>query len=174
MKEMVRYGFILSLICMVAAGLLAGVNYLTNSRIIAQAQAQEEASLKEVMPEAERFAAVTSDEEIIYYQALDRRGKRIGVVFKASQKGYSSVIETMVGMLKDGSITAIKVLNQTETPGLGAKIAGEEFTAQFRTQNALSLVDIQAITGATISSKAVIDSVKQKAAEIKTLIKDDE
>jgi Na+-translocating ferredoxin:NAD+ oxidoreductase RnfG subunit len=44
MKEMVRYGFILSLICVVASGFLSGVNALTKSRILAQAQAEEEAA----------------------------------------------------------------------------------------------------------------------------------
>ena len=47
MKEILRYGFILGLICIVASGLLVTVNSLTKSRIIAQAQEEEEASLRE-------------------------------------------------------------------------------------------------------------------------------
>ncbi len=165
---MVRYGFILALICFVAAGLLAGVNSLTKSRIIAQAQAEEEASLKEVIPEGEQFEAVKKDGEILYYKARDKAGKLIGVAFKASGKGYSSTVETMVGMLSEGTITAVKVLNQNETPGLGARITEPEFAGQFK--NTQDLSNIQAITGATISSKAVIDSVAKKAEEIKALI----
>lgn len=171
MKEMVRYGFILALICIVAAGLLAGVNSLTRPRIIAQELAEEEASLKEVMPLAERFEAVKVDNEILYYKAFDKDSKLIGVAFKAAQKGYSSTIETMVGLLKDGTITAIKILNQNETPGVGVLVAEKDFTSQFA--NKIDLNDVQAITGATISSKAVIDSVKKKAEEIKKLIKNE-
>lgn len=173
MKEMIRYGFVLALICMVASGLLAGVNSLTRARIIAQAQAEEEMSLKEVLPEAENFEPIKSGDDIIYYKALGKDGKLIGVAFKAAGKGYSSTIETMVGMLKDGTITAIKVVSQDETPGVGAGVVEPEFTGQFADKNALDLSGVQAITGATISSKAVIDSVKKKAQEVKVLIRDE-
>ncbi|MFZ2937498.1 MAG: FMN-binding protein [Candidatus Omnitrophota bacterium] len=169
MKEMTRYGFILSLICIVAAGLLAGVNSLTKSRIIAQAQAQEEQSLKEVLPEGEIFKPIKINGEIIYYNAFDKREKLCGVAFKVYSKGYSSTIEAMVGLLKDGTITAIKILSQNETPGLGTQVAEEKFTGQFK--NRVDLSTVQAITGATISSKAVINSVEKKAKEIKELIK---
>ncbi len=171
MKEMLRYGFILSLICIVAAGLLAGVNVLTRSKILAQTQAEEEASLQEVMPEATHFLAVKSGEEVLYYKAYDQTGKLIGAAFKAQGKGYSSTIETMVGMLKDGTITVIKILSQNETPGLGARVAESSFTGQFR--NKKDLGGVQAITGATISSKAVIDSVKKKSAEVKARLENE-
>lgn len=175
MKEMLRYGFILALICTVAVGLLAGVNYLTKSRIIAQAQAGEDTSLKEVVPEGVIFKPVKSGEDIIYYKAYDGKGKLVGVAFKSSGKGYSSAIETMVGMLKDGTITAIKILNQNETPGLGARVAEPEFAGQFANKNIQGLARVEAITGATISSKAVIDSVKEKAEEIiRALIKNEQ
>jgi len=173
MKEMIRYGFILSLICAVAAGLLAGMNSLTKTRIIAQAQAEEELSLKEVMPEAAHFEAVKKGDEIIYYKAHDKNGNLIGVAFKASGKGYSSTLETMVGMRVGGAITAIKILSQNETPGLGARVSEPSFAGQFSNKNIQGLSEVQAITGATISSKAVIDSVKKKAEEIQALIKDE-
>lgn len=173
MKEMLRYGFILALICIVASGLLAGVNYLTKPRIIAQAQAEEQNSLKEVLPEAVRFESVKSAQDILYYKAYNKEDKLLGIAFKASTKGYSSIIETMVGMTKDGTINAIKVLSQNETPGLGAGITEVSFTGQFANKNIQDLSGVQAITGATISSKAVIDSVKNKAGEIRELIKDE-
>jgi electron transport complex protein RnfG len=171
MKEMIRYGFVLAIICIIASGLLAGVNSLTKPKIIAQARAEEQSSLKEVMPQAENFEPIKSAEDIIYYKAYDKNGKFMGVAFKASGKGYSSLIETMVGMLRDGTITAIKVLSQNETPGLGANVAEPPFASQFSHKN--NLDDVQAITGATISSKAVIDSVRKKAEEIINLIKNE-
>jgi electron transport complex protein RnfG len=171
MKEITRYGFTLALICIIASGLLAGVNSLTKPRILRQAQAEEEMSLKAVLPQAETFTPVKDEGSVIYYKAFDKEKKQIGVVFKASGKGYSSAIETMAGMLEDGTITAIKVLTQNETPGLGAKITEAEFSGRFKQKKDLS--GIQAITGATISSRAVIDSVKKKAREIKELIKNE-
>jgi electron transport complex protein RnfG len=174
MKEMLRYGLILGVICIVASGLLAGMNSFTKNRILAQVEAEEEAGLKEVMPQAEQFEPVKSQDEIIYYKALDRSGNFVGAAFKVSGKGYSSVIDTMVGIKKDGTITAIKVLAQNETPGLGANVAQQSFTARFKDKNIQNLeAEVQAITGATISSKAVIDSVQKKTKEIKELIKDE-
>ena len=175
MKEMARYGFILALICVVAAGLLAVVNNLTGPKILAAAQSEEQAALKEIMPLAAEFSAVRSaaDKEILYYKAFDNQEKLIGFVFKARGKGYSSVIETLAGISLDEKISAIKILSLNETPGLGMRVTENKFISQFKNQDALSLSDVQAITGATISSRAVINSVMKKAQEIKELIKND-
>jgi electron transport complex protein RnfG len=170
MKEMARYGFILSVICIIAAGLLAGVNSLTKKRIIAQAQAEEDMALKEVLPGAEKFETVMKDAETLYYKGTDKEGRPLGVAFKASGKGYSSVIETLVGMDTRGKITAIKVLSQNETPGLGMRVIEDNFTGQFANKDRQELSGVQAITGATISSRAVIDSVEKRAQEIQSLL----
>jgi len=171
MREMIRYGFILALICAIAAGLLAGVNELTRGKIASQAYAEEQAALQEIMPQAARFTEVKSGEEILYYKALDARDKTIGFVFKAGGKGYSSLIQTLAGIFPDGKISAIKVVSQNETPGLGMRITEKKFTDQFSGQDSLSLSGVQAITGATISSRAVMNSVMSKAHEIMELVK---
>ncbi|MDI6758835.1 MAG: FMN-binding protein [Candidatus Omnitrophota bacterium] len=172
MKEMVRYGFILSLICIAASASLAAVNSLTRLKIIEQARSEEEAGLIEVIPDAQKFEPIKLGEGTIYYKVFDKDNKFIGAAFKASQKGYSSTIETIVGMKKDGVITGIKVLSQNETPGLGARIIEANFSSQFLGKNTEGLSDVQTITGATISSSAVIESVKKKAEEIKKLLAD--
>jgi Na+-translocating ferredoxin:NAD+ oxidoreductase subunit G len=175
MKEMARYGFILALICVVAAGLLAVVNTLTSPKILAAAVAEEQAALKEVMPLAVKFTAVKSavDKEVLYYKAFDNQKKLIGFVFKASGKGYSSAIETLAGIFLDEKISAIKIISLNETPGLGMRVTEDKFTHQFNHQNSLDLSGVEAITGATISSRAVMNSVMKKAQEIKELIKND-
>ncbi len=175
MKEMIRYGFILALICVVSAGLLATVNALTRSKIIAQLQAEEQAAFKEVMPNAVKFSEVkpSADKEVLYYKAFDNQGKLIGFVFKSSSKGYSSVIETLTGIFLDEKISAIKVISQNETPGLGAQVAGDKFRGQFKNKNSLDLSGVQAIAGATISSRAVINSIMKKARQIRELIKNE-
>jgi len=172
MKEMMRYGFVLAVICVVAAGLLAGVNVLTRPKIAAAALAEERAALKEVMPTAAKFDPVQPDKnkEILYYKAFDSQDKLIGFVFKATGKGYSSEIETLAGIFLDEKISAIKIISQNETPGLGMKVTEDKFTDQFNGQDSLDLSVVQAVSGATISSRAVINSVMKKAQEIKALI----
>ena len=175
MKEMARYGSILALICVVAAGLLAVVNTLTGPKILAAALLEEQAALKEVMPLSVKFSAVKSnvDKSVLYYKAFDQQEKLMGFVFKASGKGYSSVIETLAGIFLDGKISAIKIISLNETPGLGMRVTEDKFRSQFNHQNSLDLLGVEAIAGATISSRAVIDSVMKKAQEIKELIKND-
>jgi electron transport complex protein RnfG len=174
-KEIARYGLILAFICVIAAGLLAVVNALTGPKILATAAAEEQAALTEVMPLAVKFIAVKPDaaKEILYYKAFDSQDKLIGFVFKASGKGYSSVIKTLAGIFLDEKISAIKIISLNETPGLGMRVTEDKFTGQFNRQNSLDLSSVEAITGATISSRAVIDSVMKKAQEIKALIKND-
>ena len=171
MKEMVRFGFVLSIICVVAAGLLAGMNALTRPKILAQASQEEELSLKEVLPQAARFEAVKSGGDTLYFKAFDAKGAFAGCAFKASGKGYSSVIETMVGLNANGTIANIKVLSQSETPGLGANVANPAFGSQFANISVSDIDKVQAISGATISSQAVIDSVEKKAKQVWGLLK---
>lgn len=171
MKVLIRYGFVLGLICLLAGGLLALVNALTQPKILAQANAEEEKSLTEVLPCALRFDPIKStNSEVIYYKAYDKDNQQVGVAFKAQGKGYSSIIETMVGMSLSGKILAIKIITQNETPGLGNRVTENQFLNQFMNKDILELNKVQAITGASISSAAVIKSVEKKAQEIKELI----
>ena len=188
---MAKFGGILGLICLIATALLASMNAVTADRIKAQAEQELQDSLKEVMPEGAAFEPVIADNEISYYKVTDTDGKLLGAAFKVSAKGYSSIIDTVVGMKTDGTIVAIKVVSQQETPGLGSRIseiAGTVsmldfmrgvrpkknlkpwFQAQFDQKSITDLDKVAAITGATISSRAVIDSVKQKARQIQTTL----
>lgn len=172
MKTMVRYGVILGVICVSAGGLLAAVDALTQDKIIQQQKAEEEKVLTQILPGVSRFEEIKSaGGEIIYFKAYDKDGQLIGAAFKASGKGYSSIIETMAGMLPDGKITGIKIISQSETPGLGSRIALPSFGGQFQNKNIADLKQVQAITGATISSRSVINSVEKKAEEVMSLMK---
>jgi len=172
MKEMLRYGFILALICVIASGLLAVVNAVTRIKIVAQAQAEEEGGLKEIFPKATHFEPVKSGRDVAYYKAYTKDAEFIGVAFKASGKGYSSTIDTLAGVDKYGRLTTIKILSQNETPGLGARVAEPLFIKQFSNKTIHGLLRVQAITGATISSKAVIDSVRKKAEEVRGMVQE--
>lgn len=199
MKGIFKFAFILFIVNFAAAAILAGMYLLTKPNIEAQEKMIQAESLKEVMPEAigDRLEPVNKDNRIEYWRVFKGADPKItGYIFIAEKYGYSSVIQTMIGMKRDGTITGVRVLSQNETPGLGAKITevlsnitlwdscrgifcskktssgkiSPYFTEQFKNMNArdleLSKNKVHAITGATISSKAVVDSIKQKAAEI--------
>lgn len=174
MLKIIRYCLILAIFCMAAVALLPAANNISKTGNISSKPEEVDAGLKEVMPQAKTFKKIESTKGIVYQKAYDKEGRMLGVVFTATGQGYSSIIKTLVGMLKDGSITAIKVISQDETPSLGTRVTEEDFRKQFSNKDSKDLEDVQAITGATISSKAVIDSVKSTAEKIKELIKDDE
>lgn len=90
-----------------------------------------------------------------------------------SAKGYSGNVWIMVGFLPDGTIKNIFVLDHKETPGLGANMSKESFIEQFRGKDPTSFNlkvrkdggDVDALTGATISSRAFTEAV-QKAYDV--------
>ena len=195
-NNFIRFAATLAIICLASSGLLSVVYGITRPKIAAQQLREEEESLKEVFPEAVGFEPVREAGEILYYKAIGQDEKEIGYVFKASSRGYSSDIVTIAGLDLKGRITNIKVVYQNETPGLGTRITeviqketlwdvilkkvklGKPpkpwFQEQFSGKDAFGLSqNIDAITGATISSRAVIESVQEKASRLKELIRDE-
>ena len=167
MREMVKYGFILGLICFLASGILATVNAITEPKIQLQKEQKENAGLKEVMPEAFNFKPKIKQGEIVYYTAYDTSNRIKGFVIKAEGKGYSSQIEALSGLDLKLQVTQVKILAQNETPGLGNRIMDVSFLSQFKGKGLDSFNQVQAITGATISSFRVIKSVENKIRELK-------
>lgn len=166
MKEPVKFGVVLGVICIISSALLAVVNGFTQPQIKLQNEKEEKAALEAVFPQAANFKAHISADKLDYYLVYDGSGHLQGFAIKASGKGYSSDIETLVGLNLDLDISAIKVLSLNETPGLGSRVAEKDFTGQFQGKNSSSISSVQAITGATISSRAVINSIKDKISEL--------
>ena len=191
-NDYLRFAATLFIICLIASGLLSSVYSLTKDKIEFQRDEEERLSLKEVLPQAENFNFVEKGENS-FYVGTDVQGYVVGYAFVTEKRGYSSDIITMVGITDDGTIQGIKVLSQNETPGLGAKIVEVRsdktiwsalsketeitetpkpwFQEQFRGKNVKNLDEIETITGATISSEAVIDSIKEKAEKILEVIR---
>ena len=175
---MFRYGLILMTICLSAALVLSVTHKFTQAKIEAQIEQKELASLEEIFPEADGFKQEAVDEQG-YYRV--ESGKRlIGYVVKVQAKGYASDIDMLVGIDSRGTIKGIKITSHQETPGLGDKIVeikpAEDkpwFLTQFegRKVHDLSLEDLDAITGATITSEAVINSVKNEVTKFLTKVK---
>lgn len=167
MKETIKYGFILGLICFLASSVLAIVNGITEPKIELQKKQEENSGLKEVMPDSTSFKPVFQDDKIIYYLVYNDNNKLSGFVVRAQNKGYSSDIEVLAGLNTNLEITNIKILSQNETPGLGSLITEPSFLGQFKGKNLDTFQEVQAITGATISSSAVINAVKTRISELK-------
>jgi electron transport complex protein RnfG len=165
MRSAVRLVLVLFAICVLAAGALAFVNAATKDRIAGFAHLERQEALRQVFRDADDFREIVPDKE---WEAL-RGGERIGSVLAASTQGYSGPIVSFVGLDGQNKVTGVKVLTQSETPGLGAKIADEKFLAQFiglkAPEVALKKDDpngkVDAVTAATISSRAVTASLRR-------------
>jgi len=164
-KATIRLALILFLVCGIAAGSLAVVNSVTKDRIAAlEIEAQKEARAQ-VFPDADEFVEAEPGR---MWTAL-RGGVEIGSVHRVKAQGYSGVIDIILGLNEEGALTAVRVLSQTETAGLGAKIVTPGFLGQYagkaREQVALrkdapASGQIDAIAAATISSRAVTKAIR--------------
>ncbi len=177
MKDIVKLGVILLLVTALAGAALSVVNSITKPRIEQQKRLVTAQALSAALPEAAHgfIELDTTCKAIQYYRGYRDSSKQqlVGYAYLAVENGYSSQIETMVGVDTMGKIVGIKILRQLETPGLGTKIEeiryGETmpyFQLQFLDKLADQLAvdkdggQIVSITGATISSRAVTNSIR--------------
>ena len=186
-----KLGFILMVICLLAGLALALTKRLTGAKIKEQVHKKQIRALRVVLPKARSFSSQQTAGEIDFYRGYSSPGEVVGYAFAGSARGYSSEIRLMVGIDTRGTVTGIEVIEEKETPGLGDKIsrvpcdrtlwqalAGKGATAEiFRPPFQKQFVgkklddlrvitgptdrDIQAITGATITSRAVTKAVRE-------------
>ena len=163
-KSVVVPALILCVICIVISASLALTNYLTADKILAAQAQKEQESRQIVLADAESFEP---GEDESYY--VGKKGTdTVGYVFVTESKGYGGTIKVMTGIGADDEIKGIVILTMNETPGLGANVGKADFTDKYK-QGAKELTvvknqvakdgQIEAVTGATISSKAVTDAV---------------
>ena len=167
MKEVLKPAAILFVICVAVSAALAGTNMLTKDRIAQAAAQKAEESRMVVLPGAESF-----EESGGHYTGKDSSGQAVGYVFETESKGYGGTVKVMTGISTEGSITGVIVLSHSETPGLGVNAEKAEFRDQYQQPVAnltggIQVVkfqapkegEIQAMTGATITSTAVTNAV---------------
>jgi electron transport complex protein RnfG len=166
--------FLTLLISTAVSSLAASYVYnLTKDPIAEVDRQKQQKAIEMVMPgftELNRFAILphSGGDSLIFYEGI-KDGEVIGVAINTyTHLGYNGLIRIMVGFTPDGTIVSYKVLEHKETPGLGSKIA-DNFKEQFDGKNpaAFSLKvrkdggDVDAITAATISSRAVCDALSR-------------
>lgn len=169
---------VLLLISGVAALLLGLVNDVTKDVIAGREREETAAAMRQVMQDAAEFSEEkTAEDGTLYYEALSADGSVCGYVFTTSGKGYGGEIRVMTGVGADGTVTGIAFLSIDETPGMGMKAQNDDFKNQYNgksgtlgvSKTGASETEIQAITGATITSKAVTGAVNDALACFATI-----
>ena len=172
-KKILRLGLILFTVTAVT-GIILGVVYeITLGPILQSQERLKNEALAGALPEAKSFSLVEmvpdSDPVLKEVQKAEEEETLVGYCITVTPKGYGGLIEIVVGITKEGKLRAIRILNLSETPGLGAKATLPAFLGQYENKEVetLSVVksspaspeQIQAISGATITSNAVTSGV---------------
>lgn len=179
MKDMLKITFPLVVI-FVVAGVIMGLTYQKTYPVRFQAEKKEkEEALKEMAPEATdpikpAGTWTVNNKPYEYYQAT-AAGKPVASIAETAGKGYSSYIKMLVSLGTDMKIRDVKVLDMNETPGLGDQVLEKSFLDQFKGKSLSQIVlvkgetkeNIQAVSGATYSSRGVTNGVKDA---VQTLI----
>jgi Na+-translocating ferredoxin:NAD+ oxidoreductase subunit G len=153
---------------------LSAIYNLTKEPIAEVARLKQENAIKQVIPEFTELRQysvmpATGTDSLIFFEGW-KNGEKVGLAVNTyTNQGYSGLIKLMVGFKPDGTIVNYEVLEHKETPGLGTKIAEPFFKDHFIGKNPASARlkvnkdggDIDAITAATISSRAVCDAVQR-------------
>lgn len=171
-KDILKLGLILCLITAVASGLLSVVNMVTAPAIAAGIEKANNEARTTILPMAESFEKVEGDlpEGILeVYKGL-KGSDVVGYTIKTAPKGYGGPVEVITGITTEGIISGVSLGTMNETPGLGAKAKDEAFISQYNEKTAdgdINVIksgqpaerEIVAISGATITSKAVTQGV---------------
>ncbi len=160
---LVRLIVTLTAVCAVISLLLSTVNAVTKDRISAHKLEAQNAAVFEVFPEGDKceFYSPDGTDEGVYL--VFRGGELAGYAARVTPSGFGGEIEMMVGVGADGTTTGVSIISMSETAGVGSKVKADSFLEQFRGKDGKIAVGdgIDGITGATISSKAVTEGVRQ-------------
>lgn len=165
----------LTVIGLVSALALSFVYLWTTPKINEHQARAKELAIKAVLPGAEEIKEVNKDGKT-FYEGF-KSGGRVGVAMVAEGGGFQGTIELMLGADPDnGKIYGIQILNHAETPGLGANIETEDYRNNFAKKPfgdyrvvkrpATDPMEVEAISGATISSEKVTNIVEKAVKDI--------
>jgi len=169
----------LVLISVIMSGALSYVYLKTKGPIEVAEQQKEINAIKQVLPEFDNDpnSSKTEQDGVIVYQ-LSKQNQPVGYAIKTfTEKGFGGHVELMAGFLPDGSINSVTVLTHKETPGLGTKMTDPKFSDQFLGKNPADFIlkvkkdggQVDAITAATVSSRAYCDALQRAYAALKTV-----
>ena len=156
-----------ALTLLVCALLLVGLNVGLSDVAAAKAEAELTAKMQTILPGSETF----TEEE---YTGDDANIRRVfaaenGYVIEATTNGYAGEITMLVGVDKDGKVTGLQVRDMEETLGLGGEaLTDHEFLRQYlQTSGEAEVgVNVDAISGATVTSKAITRCVNSAVSYV--------
>lgn len=181
MRDILKPALSLFIICLIVTAALSFTYVGTKDVIAERAALEEENARREVLAGADKFEEI--DVSGVITPANPELGMikkaftgingdtAVGYVFTIDSAGYGGNIRIIAGVDKDSRVTGVKVGDNTETPGLGAKASEEPFISQFANLtiteplrivkgNSAKPEEIDAISGATVTSKAVVKAVQ--------------
>lgn len=172
-KNIIKPVIVLTCICLVVSVLLAYVNSVTAPIIAEAEQRTAQEAMAEVLPEADSFDPINIDGLPERVDEVYRAENGSGYVFMLTTKGYGGDMKLICGINADGTIETCKTLSHSETSGLGSKTAEDPYRNQYCGKSADTLGEVDAISGATISSTAYMNAV-QDAFEAFGMVKEAE
>ena len=163
-RENVFPVIVLVCICLITTLALAGTYNVANPKIVENQRKEADEARMLVLPSGDSFTQYEGklSEGVIDCYIADNKS---GMAVTAEYKGFGGNVEVMVGIDAGGNVTGVTVTNHSETPGLGTKAMTEKYLSQYGGLNQVTGghikddPDIDAITGATITSNAVYCSV---------------
>lgn len=167
-KEIFIGIIVITFICGLSGYLLAQVYKTTKPKIEEIKKIEEEKLNREIFPEGANFEE-KEIKGIKYISVLNSSNEEIGKIFDVKTLGYGGYIYLKVGLDMENKIKKVKIKEHSETPGLGSKITNDSFLNQFigKTKEDIYLKKdksdgkIDAITGATVSSKAIVEGIRK-------------
>lgn len=164
--------------CFISGLIIAGTYFLTHDIAVQKEAELKTLALKSMVTEADTYDLIEGKTD--WYTA-SKDGKTIAYIVPAESKGYGGAIKMLVAVTPDGLVKNFNILTSKETPGLGDKAAKPQFSKQLMGKNAEHLKvtkdpsdkeNIIAISGATITSKAVTLGVKNAVDEVAHFLKE--
>lgn len=150
---------VLTAVCAVVALMLGLVNFLTEDTIASREETARREAVYEIFPDVDEVLTVDGDDSLF---AVCKNGAIDGYCVSVTTPGYAGDISLMVGVTPEKKVKAVKILSMSETAGLGSKTQSPLFLNAFVGKSAPLTVgdNVDAISGATVSSKAVTKGVE--------------
>ena len=160
-KNFIKPVLVLTCICLLVTALLAYINTVTSPIIAESEKKAAQEAMSEVLSQADSFKQVAFDTATERVTEIYRAENGAGYVFMLTTKGYGGDMKLICGVKADGTIEACKTLSHSETSGLGSKTAEDPYRDQYAGKNAETLNEVDAISGATISSTAYKNAIEE-------------
>ena len=162
----------LTVTCFVSGTIIAATYFITSPVAVKNAAELKTEAMRSLVTDAQKFNPVKNKKE---WFTAEKNGKIIAYVVPAESKGYGGAIKMLVSVSPQGKIIDFDILESKETPGLGDNASKEPFKGQFKgkktgdlevVKDKTKVNNIQAMTGATISSKAVTKGIKEAVQQV--------